>query len=54
MGYYEDIMRCVCGYYDILTAVNAYQDILNEQKLSIYLDDYYESLVYMYKMRAGY
>ena len=54
MGYYEDIMRCVCGYYDVLNAVNAYQDIINEQKLSIYLDDYYESLVYMYKMRAGY
>lgn len=53
MGYYEDVTTCVCSYYDTMSALNAYRDIINEEKLAIYLDDYYQDLVYMYKARAG-
>lgn len=52
MGYYEDVMDCVCGYYDTLSASDAYADIKGESKLGIYLDDYYMNLMYMYKSRA--
>ena len=53
MGYYEDVIRCVCGYYDTLQPSVAYRDILDEGKLAIYLDDYYESIIYLYKSAAG-
>ena len=53
MGYYEDVIACVCGYYDTLAPLTAYQDISNEQKLTIYLDDYYKNVVYMYGVKAG-
>lgn len=53
MGYYDDVVKCVTGYYDTLTALNAYNDILRESKLTIYLDDYYQNVVYMYGSRAG-
>lgn len=53
MGYYEDVIDCVCGYYDTLTASAAYKDISAEGKLAIYLDDYYQNVVYMYRSRAG-
>lgn len=52
MGYYEDVINCVCAYYDTLTALNAYSDMKSENKLCMYLDDYYESILYMYRMRA--
>ena len=53
MGYYTDVVNCVCGYYDSLDAVTAYQDIVNEEKLTIYLDDYYSNVVYMYGAKSG-
>ncbi len=53
MGYYADVLDCVCGYYDTLAASKAYYDIIGEKKLMIYLDDYYEETIYMYKQRAG-
>lgn len=53
MGYYEDVIDCVCGYYDRSDAITAYKNIVNDKKLSIYLDDYYDSILYMYKSRAG-
>lgn len=52
MGYYEDVINCVCGYYDTLDALTAYRDIGSEKKLMIYLDDYYESVIYLYKSLA--
>ena len=54
MGYYEEVIRCVCGYYDTLSATTAYQDISHEGKLAIYLDDYYENIIYLYGSRAGF
>ena len=53
MGYYDDVIACVCGYYDTLAPTPAYQDIANESKLAIYLDDYYMNIVYMYGVKAG-
>ena len=53
MGYYSDAIKCVCGYYDTLNALTAFQDISAEQKLCVYLDDFYNSVVYGYKCQAG-
>lgn len=53
MGYYDDVLDCVCAYYDKLEVVTAYQDIVKEKRLMIFLDDYYADTVYMYKLRAG-
>ena len=39
------------AYYDTLEPLTAYQDIVYEKKLMIFLDDYFESLVYIYKSR---
>jgi len=50
MGYYEDVIRCVCGYFDRLDPSAAFQDIGSEKKLAVYLDDYYQDLVYMYSL----
>lgn len=53
MGYYDDVLRCVCGYLDTMSDLDAYRTVSNESKLTIYLDDYYHNLVYMYCVRAG-
>ncbi len=53
MGYYNDVIRCVCGYFDTLNAGVAYQQVNTDQKLPIYLDDYYANIVYMYQSKAG-
>lgn len=54
MGYYTDVLRCVRGYYDTLPADEAYRDMHAEGKLSIYLDDYYDTTIYAYKLAAGF
>ncbi len=51
MGYYADVIDCVCAYYDLLSEQEAFQDITSETKLITYLDDYYQNILYMYKMR---
>ncbi len=53
MGYYEDVLLCVSGYFDTLPAEQAYYDILAEKKLVTFLDDYYQQIIYVYKLRAG-
>ena len=52
-GYYNDVLRCVTGYYDTLDVEIAYQDFCSEEKLMIYLEDYYSNMLYLYKVRAG-
>lgn len=52
MGYYEDAIDCICAYYNTLQPLQAYQDIVEEERLMIFLDDYYQNLLYMYKLRA--
>ena len=53
MGYYDDAIKCVCDYYDTLSPLAAFQDIVLEQRLMIFLDEYYQDAIYMYKIRAG-
>ena len=53
MGYYADVLDCVCGYYNTLTPINAYNSFKAESKLAIYLDDYYTNILYLYKTNAG-
>lgn len=53
LGYYQDALNCVCAYYNTLAAQAAYDDIKNESKLIIYLDDYYQNVLYLYKTRAN-
>lgn len=51
LGYYDEVIDCVCGYYDSLPAQEAYNDIRKEPKLAVYLDDYYQSILYLYQSR---
>ncbi len=51
-GYYSDVIRCVCDYYNTLDPVTAYQDIVEEKNLAIYLEDFYQSIVYGYRCEA--
>ncbi len=53
MGYYTDVIRCVRGYYDTLPVEDAYRDMFAEDKLAIYLEDYYQNVMYIYKLHAG-
>ncbi len=53
MGYYDDVIKCVCGYYDRLSAYDAYEDIKMEQRIMVFLDEYYQDVVYMYSLRAS-
>ena len=53
MGYYTDAINCVCGYFDRLEPLTAYQQIANENKLTMYLDSHYANIVYMYGFRSG-
>jgi len=52
MGYYKDVIACVCNYYDTLDTLTAAQQITHDQDIPIYLDHYYETIVYMYTQRA--
>ncbi len=53
MGYYTDVIRCVRGYYDTLPADDAYRDMHAEGKLAIYLEDYYQNVMYAYKLAGN-
>ncbi len=52
MGYYQRAIDCVCAYYNTLNSMTAANEIGKETKLVIYLDDYYQSILYMYQQRA--
>ena len=53
MGYYDDVIDCINSYYELLDPEVAYQDLLNDRALMVYLDDYYDDLVYAYKLKAN-
>ncbi len=52
MGYYKDVINCVCDYYDTVSPLTAAQQIREDRKIIEYLDDFYESVLYMYQERA--
>ena len=51
-GYYDDIVRCITAYYDTLTPTLAYDDIVKEGRLAIYLEHLYQNIIFMYYQRA--
>ena len=53
MGYYKDVMQCICAYYNTLEPIKAYQDFMTETRVVIYLEDYYTDILYMYRAKAG-
>ncbi len=53
MGYYSEVLDCVCAYYDTLAPITAYNQVKADTKLMIYLDEFYQNVMYMYAMRSG-
>lgn len=51
MGYYVDVIDCVCAYYDTLEPYTAWREIANDEKVVIYLEEYYTQVVFMYQSR---
>ncbi len=52
MGYYQDAVKAVCDYLNTLSPVTAYNVLVTEGRIAVYLEDYYQSLVYSYQMLA--
>lgn len=52
MGYYQDVLECVNGYYNSLDPIEAYDSFKDEKALKIYLDHYYENTLYLMRTRA--
>lgn len=53
MGYYKDVLHCTALYYNGLAPADAYNDILNDKEVMVYLEEYYEPFLYTYQLRAG-
>ena len=54
MGYYEDVMTCIRGYFDTISSAGSrYTEFANESKLVFYLEDYYPDVLYLYRTLAG-
>lgn len=53
VGYYEDVINCINEYYSTKTPTQAYEDFVNDTRFALYLDDYYDEMVYAYKVKAG-
>lgn len=52
MGYYEEVIDCICAYYDTFSPLVAAQKVTKNTKLITYLDGFYQDLIYMYNSRA--
>lgn len=53
IGYYEQVIKCVCAYYNTITdKIVAYQNLLHEEGLMIYLEEYYNPVLELYRARA--
>ena len=52
MGYYSDVIRCIKGYYDRLSPVEAYEDFYSEGDLVAYLDHYYQEILYAFYLKS--
>ncbi|MBR5192087.1 MAG: hypothetical protein IKW33_01590 [Clostridia bacterium] len=53
LGYYAKVVNCVTAYYNLFTPKEAYNDIKNEVQLTVYLDEFYEYIVYAYKSQLN-
>ena len=52
MGYYKDVVDCISAFYDTLEPVNAYNEMLDDKNIVIYLDAYTQDLILIYRQRA--
>ena len=52
MGYYKDVIECVCAYYDRFEPMEAAINIKDDKEIVIYLGKYYESVLYKYLQTA--
>lgn len=54
MGYYNEVIKCVYAYYNsIENQQEAYRQFLNDTKVIVYLEDYYENVLAVYRAKAG-
>lgn len=53
LGYYKLVIDRIKAYYSDKTFKEAYQDIKSQSSLSLYLDDFYTSVVYYYRVNAS-
>lgn len=53
LGYYKLVIDRIKAYYSDKTFKEAYQDIKSQSSLSLYLDDFYTSVVYYYRANAS-
>lgn len=53
LGYYKDVIECIDAYYSTLTPAQAYQDIINDATIGMYLEDYYQIILLHYKTAAS-
>lgn len=51
LGYYKDVLDCASLYYNSIPAVDAYNDILNDSNIKVYLEDYYQPFLYTYQLK---
>ena len=52
MGYYNDVITCITGYYDSLSPQLAKQEFIKDKEAMIYLEEYYDTLLNVYIMRG--
>ncbi len=52
MGYYDDVIRCVTGYFDVIASSQAYTMFKRETGLILYLEEYYQNLLYKYYLAS--
>ena len=54
MGYYNEVIKCVYAYYNTIeNHLEAYTKFLNDTKVVVYLEDYYENVLAVYRAKAG-
>lgn len=53
LGYYGDVITVVDGYYFSISASDAYEDFILDTKMPYYLGEYYDDILYKYKLRAN-
>ena len=52
LGYYGDVIKAIDEYYYSISAQDAYNDFCLDSKMPYYLGEYYDEILYKYKLRA--
>ncbi|MBQ9104424.1 MAG: hypothetical protein IJY57_05025 [Clostridia bacterium] len=53
LGYYTDVIECIDAYYSTLTPTEAYEDMIGDPTIGMYLEDYYQIILMHYKTAAN-